>query len=459
MTASEPRSFRTFFIIWLTQSVSMLGSSLTFFALTIWMTVTLYPLPEQKAELAFALSAVGIAFGVPVVFAAPLAGAWADRHDRKRTMLVVDFLSAGLSLVLAALVLSGTLQLWPVLVITALFAILGAFHFAAFDTSYVMLVPAKHLPRANGMMQTTGSLAGIVAPAIAAAIIAVPAFARQGVLSLPALAGLQDGTPLVMLVDAATFLFAGLVLPFLNVPSPRRADLDDPHTDAPSFWSDVVFGGRYIWQRRPLLWLLGTFTLDNLLFAPAAVLAPLLLKFNLAPDWTARGMSYEAVLALVNSAGGIGGFVGGLMISTWGGLKTQRIYGVLVPVAICAVGTIVFGLTPFLYVAVAMVVVRSMMNPLMNSHSQSIWQTQTPPELQGRVFAVRRLIAQFSWPLGTAIAGFIGGIFDVGVFIALSGAMMLVFTLAQFFNPVLLLVEDKEWLDGLAARTAPNVGS
>ena len=41
MTANEPRGFRTFFIIWLTQSISTLGSSLTFFALTIWMTVTL----------------------------------------------------------------------------------------------------------------------------------------------------------------------------------------------------------------------------------------------------------------------------------------------------------------------------------------------------------------------------------------------------------------------------------
>ncbi len=459
MTANEPRGFRTFFIIWLTQSVSMLGSSLTFFALTIWLTVTLYPLPEQKAELAFALSAIGIAFGVPVVFAAPLAGAWADRHDRKRTMLVADFLSSGLSLTLAALVLSGTLQLWPVLVLTALFAILGAFHLAAFDTSYVMLVPSKHLPRANGMMQTTASLAGIVAPGIAAAIITLPTLARQGLVPLPSLTAMTDGTALVMLIDAATFLLAGVVLLFLNVPSPHRADLDDPNGPKPGFWSDVLFGGRYIWERRPLLWLLGTFTVVNLLFAPAGVLTPLLLKFDLAPDWTAMGMSYEAALALINTVGSIGGFIGGIIISTWGGLKTQRIYGVLVPIALSAVATIVFGVTPLLYVATAMVVVRGAMMPLMNSHSQSIWQAQTPPELQGRVFAVRRLIAQFTWPLGTALAGFIGGAFDVGALIAVSGAIVLVFTLAQFFNPVLLRVEDKEWLDGMAAGRAAKAGS
>ncbi|MFN8497089.1 MAG: MFS transporter [Anaerolineae bacterium] len=456
MSETPPHGFRTFIIIWVTQSISALGSSLTFFALTIWMTVTLYPLPEQKAELAFALAAIGLAFGLPVVVAAPIAGAWADRHDRKRTMLVVDFLSGGLSLILAALVLSGTLQLWPVLVITALFAVLGAFHMAAFDTSYVMLVPPKHLPRANGMMQTTWSLASIVAPAIAAAVITLPSLARQGVLPLPPLATLPDGTALVMLIDAATFFLAGLALPFLNVPSPRHADQGERTGAASRLWSDVALGWRYIWQRRPLLWLLGTFTMVNLLFAPAGVLTPLLLKFNLAPSWMALGLSYEASLALVNSAGGIGGFVGGLLISTWGGLKTRRIYGVLVPITLSALAVVVFGLTPYLYVAIAMVVVRSMMTPIMNSHSQSIWQTQTPPELQGRVFAVRRLIAQFTWPLGTALAGFIGGAFDISVVITLSGAIVLVFTLAQFFNPALLRVEDKAWLDGMAARSAAN---
>ena len=85
-----PRGFRTFLIVWATQSVSVIGSALTFFATTIWLTQVLYPQPQQKAELAFALSAVGLAWGLPAVFGAPLAGAWADRHDRKRTMMAME---------------------------------------------------------------------------------------------------------------------------------------------------------------------------------------------------------------------------------------------------------------------------------------------------------------------------------------------------------------------------------
>lgn len=97
-----PNGFRTFVIVWITQSISVFGSALTIFAINIWLTQTLYPLPEQKPQLALALSAVNLAFALPVVFGAPIAGAWADRHDRKHTMIVMDFISGLLSLALVA---------------------------------------------------------------------------------------------------------------------------------------------------------------------------------------------------------------------------------------------------------------------------------------------------------------------------------------------------------------------
>ena len=80
------------------------------------------------------------------------------------------------------------------------------------------------------------------------------------------------------------------------------------------------------------------------------------------------------------------------------------------------------------------------------------WQPQTPRELQGGVFAVRRLIAQFTWPLSTALAGWLGGRFDPGLVVAVLGAVLVVFCVGQLFNPYLLRVEDKAWLDERAAR-------
>lgn len=449
--------FRTFLIVWVTQSISVFGSALTFFAINIWLTQVLYPRPEQKPELAFALAAVNLAFALPVVFGAPLAGAWADRHDRKRTMLVMDAVSCGLSLVLAALLVTHTLQLWILLALMVLFSFLTAFHNAAFDTSYAVIVPEKLLPRANGMMQTMWSLSGILSPAVAAAVISAPALARQGLVpgTMGAtLSRLADGTPLVITIDAITFFIAAITLIFLDIPSPKRTDLGAGSKPEKSLWADVMEGAVYILRRRPLLWLLGTFTVANLALSPVSVLQPLLVKVNLASDWSARGFQFETALALLGSIGSIGGVAGGFLVSAWGGLKALRVFGVVVPLIISGIAQIVFGMSAMLYLTATMAFFLGAMLPIMNAHSQAIWQAQTPHELQGRVFSVRRLIAQFTSPLGTALAGWAGGLFNVGAVIAVLGVLLALFCVAQLFNPYLRRVEDKAWLDEMAKQTA-----
>ncbi len=460
MNYQAPKNgFRTFLIVWATQSVSVFGTALTFFAVTIWLTQVLYPRPDQKPELALAISALSIFSMLPTVFLAPLAGAWADRHDRKRTMMAMDFASGLLSILLAFLLLTNGVQLWMLLGLVVLYTGFGAFHSAAFDSSYAMLVPEAQLPRANGMMQTVWSLSAIVSPAVAALLISLPALGRQGLIpgSIGAsLAGMKDGTSLAIGVDAVTFLLAAAALIFLFIPSPVRADLRTAAGKVQkSIWADVKEGALFIWRRRPILWLLGTFTVANFLPSPMGVFEPLIVKFNLVPDWTARGFSYETALALLGSVGGIGGLAGGFFISTWGGLKRRRVYGVIVPMIVAAVGLVGFGFSGWLYVTAAMAFVMSAMTPLMNAHSQAIWQRQTPVEMQGRVFAVRRRIAWFTIPFGSAFAGIAAGVFNPGWIMGVLGVLFLLFCIGQLFNPYLLRVEDKEWLDSLAAQQVP----
>ena len=91
MTYSPPRhGFRTFVIVWAAQSLSVVGSGMTGFALNVYVAQVLYPEAQQKAELALAFTVLNLAFAVPFVFGGPLAGAWADRHDRKLIMIVTD---------------------------------------------------------------------------------------------------------------------------------------------------------------------------------------------------------------------------------------------------------------------------------------------------------------------------------------------------------------------------------
>ena len=146
---------------------------------------------------------------------------------------------------------------------------------------------------------------------------------------------------------------------------------------------------------------------------------------------------------LLSAVFGLGGVVGGVFISAWGGLKSRRVYGVVVALIIAGLAQIVLGLSPFLYLTAAMAFVVDAMIPIMNSHSQTIWQTQTPRELQGRVFSVRRLIAQFTCPLSTLFAGIVGGIFNPGRGLGVLGGILVVFCIGQMFNPYLLRVEDR----------------
>ena len=83
------------------------------------------------------------------MFAGLVAGAWVDRRDRRLAMLATDLVSGLLSLALLALMASGTLNLWLLLLLVLLFWTSNAFHGAAFDTSYAMLVPERLLPRAG----------------------------------------------------------------------------------------------------------------------------------------------------------------------------------------------------------------------------------------------------------------------------------------------------------------------
>jgi len=124
---------------------------------------------------------------------------------------------------------------------------------------------------------------------------------------------------------------------------------------------------------------------------------------------------------------------------------------VLLPMMVDGIAQIVLGITPFYLLGAAVAFAAGIMNPLMNAHSQAIWQAQTPRELQGRVFSVRRLIAQFTGPLSVAVGGWAAGIFSPGLIVAAFGAILLIFCIGQLFNRQLLRVEDKAWLDGMAA--------
>jgi MFS family permease len=436
--------WRTFLVLWGTQSLSQFGTQVTFFAITLWLVQVLYPNPEQRGELALALAAEGIAFTTSGLLAAPFAGAWADRHDRRLTMIATDLGSGLLTLVLVALLLTQTLQLWMWIIIVIGLSVLSAFHGSAFSASYVSLLPSNQLPRANGMVQTAIALTGIFAPVVAATMVALPELLRQRGSTGSTegwLSGLPDGTSLAVAIDAATYFIAGLAAILISIPKLERTDLrDEKGKIKKSVRTDIKEGIVYLWRRPSLLWLLSLFTAANLLLFPS-VLIPLVVKFDLAADWHSNGLTYEAALALLMTTVGIAGVVWGTVVTVWGGLRKRRVYAVILPLLMAGLLQVGLGLSPSLYLSAALIFALIGMGVVMGMHMAAILQTQTPRELQGRVSAVRRVIVQSGGPVGTALAGWLAGIFDPGLLLASFGALLAAYCVAQLFNTQLLKVE------------------
>jgi DHA3 family macrolide efflux protein-like MFS transporter len=118
-----------------------------------------------------------------------------------------------------------------------------------------------------------------------------------------------------------------------------------------------------------------------------------------------RSGNDSIVLGTVQSVFGVGGVVGGLLMSAWGGLK-RRVYGLLLGlVSSSLLGSILMGLGRGAAAWVAAAFFFLLVNPITNGCSQAIWQSKVPPELQGRVFSTRALLARASQPVALFVAG------------------------------------------------------
>jgi len=164
-----------------------------------------------------------------------------------------------------------------------------------------------------------------------------------------------------------------------------------------SLLREAKYGLTYIFSRPSLLGLQLVFLTANFFIGlPFAVRAPLIL---------ARTNSDPTVFGLVNTTGAVGGFVGGLVMSAWGGPK-RRVHGVLSGWILASLfGVVLMGLGREVIIWSAASFLGSFMTPVINGSNQAIWQSKVPPDLQGRVFSIRRLIAWFVNPLAMLIAG------------------------------------------------------
>ena len=199
----------------------------------------------------------------------------------------------------------------------------------------------------------------------------------------------------IMLIDIVTFLVAIGALLLVFIPQPEMSEAGRQAQG--SLWQDSIFGFKYIFHIPSLLGLQLSFFATNLIGTLAFTLT--------APMILARTAQDQLVLGTVLSVAGVGGVLGGLLLSVWGGPK-RKINGVLIGFTLeSLLGTLVIGLSSGLVGWSIGVFFSGFMIPILNGSNQAIWQAKVQPDLQGRVFATRRLIAQITIPLAMLITG------------------------------------------------------
>ena len=416
-----------FIIIWIGQLISTIGSGLTGFALSIWI----YQETGQAAPFVY----TAFFNSLPVVIFSLFAGALVDRWNRRWVMILSDVGAALTTLVIFLLYTSGNLEVWHIYVSSFFASFFNTFQLPAFNASITMLVPTKHLTRANGMVQTGASLEGLLSPLLAGLLVGV------------------IGVSGMILIDFVTFFVAVGTLLIVSIPQPEITT----EQKAQKILLDIQRGWQFLSARRGLIALAAYIGLINLLSTSVlALTVPLILSF-----------SNERILGFTQMISSLGLLLGGILISSWGGTR-RKIAGIYAGVLISGIGLMFAGLRSIFWCIAIGTFFFLFPIPTVNAQLRSIIQRKVPPELQGRVFSVVFLIARLGPPIGFLISapladrifepgmmpgGYLESLFGplfgtgmgrgIGLMMSLVGVGFWLVTAVMYAYPRLRLVEDE----------------
>ena len=368
---NDNRGLVGFLTIWAGQLVSVVGSGLTSFALGVWVL-----------ENGFVVLVFGTCCVCPVAKHPAAAngrrarrplGSASDHDDgRHRRRRVHHRQCASLARRIPRLAAARGAHC-PA-------SVAKAFRWPAYAASVTLLVPRQHLGRANGLVQLGEAAAEIIAPLSAGWLV------------------LRIGLEGVILVDAASFIVGVGTLLVVRIPRPAKVVAAKV-----SIVAEVVYAWRYFRNRSGLFELLcfAFFTNFALFGVVQFGITPLVLSFANA-----------GVLGNVIAAGGLGAVLGSAVMSVWGGSR-HRIPTILALTAVQACFAAVAGLRPNATLIGICLFGILFCFPIIAASTNVIWQTKVSPEVQGRVFAIRRMFSWSSIPIAYLCSGFWQSTFSI----------------------------------------------
>ncbi len=369
------KALRSFLLLWGSQTVSELGTAMTDYAIVIWV--------YGQQGTASSVTLLTLCAFMPTILFRFIAGALADRWNKKRIMLVTDLAAACGTAAVFVLFSFSALKIWHLYVINVLLSFMNAFQVPASFVATSLLVPREHYTRVSGLQGLSGSVISILAPALGSVLLTF------------------GGLRAVLLCDLASFALAFLVLLFLiRIPEPEHKQ----ETKEEPFLQSCRSGLRWLREHTSLLHLTLFLTAINFF-------AKLGNDGMLSPFVLGRTGNDQQVLGLVESAVAMGLLAGSLLMTV---LKPVKNKGKVIFLTCAAVfsGNIVQSLTarPWLWCAAGFG--SYLMAVVMNANLTAVVREQVPIEMQGRVFSAKDTLQNCSIPLGL----FFGGVLADHVF-------------------------------------------
>ena len=366
------KELKYFIILWFTQSLSSLGSSMTGFALVIWL--------YRNSGSALTASLLTVCSYAPYVLMSIFAGAISDKWNKKSVMLVCDSFAAVCTVITLVLMKTGSLAVWHLYILNALNGLMNSVQSPAADVAVTLLTPEKHYQKTSGMRSFSNSLVSILTPVFAA-----------GVMSFAGMEG-------VIAFDLTTFAAAFIVLLFfIKIPQTEQTS-DNSEALLRSAKSGLI----YLKSNKGILWLILFLSAINLIASMHDAALPALIISK--ADETAYG--------IVNSCVGIATILGSLAATFFPKPKSRikvictcLLISMSTENLLLALGnnTVIWCIGAFLGWSVI---------PLMSANYDVIFRSGVPKEMQGRVYSVRNTLQFFTIPLGY----FLGGLLVDSVF-------------------------------------------
>ena len=343
---------------------------------------------ERALDSALVVGIVLMVSFLPRILLGPFAGTIADRWPRKPLLILSDLMAGVLVLTSAAAIAAAPPTGWPwiIAVIAVLRAIVTLPFGPALGAALPDLLPPSLLPRAHALLTASSQGASLVGQAAGGALAQLL------------------GLPMLLTIDAVSFLVAGTATTALHLPAQPRPARRPLRDSVKRYARDHWIGLRFVWRHRGLRHQLVANAFLGLTGICFFVLLPFLAGRVLGDGKTAFGL----LLAFMGGGSLLGSLFAGLPST-----PAERKRAVIASLLACNIPYCGMGLVSYAWQAAACVAATGFLCALGGPSFESIVALRTPGRLRGRVLAARDAISAAGMPVGMLLSGWCGDHFEV----------------------------------------------